>query len=102
MRIFQAAALGLIGALAACTGGDDSASGGAPAGVDVAALAPCGGVEFVALIGQPGAELEKASGRAPGDLRLIKPGDMVTEDFRENRLNADLDAAGVITGLRCG
>lgn len=102
MARFQITALALLGALAACTGGEEASGGEAPAGVDLAALAPCGGAEFVALIGKPGVELEKASGRAAGDLRLIKPGDMVTEDFRENRLNADLDAAGVITGLRCG
>jgi len=35
-------------------------------------------------------------------VRIIKPGDQVTMDFSEARLNIDVDAAGVITGLRCG
>ena len=32
----------------------------------------------------------------------LKPGDQVTMDFSEARLNIDVDAAGVITGMRCG
>lgn len=35
-------------------------------------------------------------------LRWIRPGDMVTMDFRQDRLNIDLDSAGRISGFRCG
>ena len=35
-------------------------------------------------------------------IRWIKPGDAVTMDFSEGRLNVDLDGAGRITGVRCG
>jgi len=42
----------------------------------------------------------KAAGAAI--TRTIKPGQMVTMDYREERLNVDVDAANVITGFRCG
>ncbi len=35
-------------------------------------------------------------------MRIIKPGDQVTMDFSEARLNIDVDAAGNITGVRRG
>lgn len=35
-------------------------------------------------------------------IRWIGPGDAVTMDFSEARLNADLDANNRITGFRCG
>lgn len=34
--------------------------------------------------------------------RVLKPGQMVTMEFREGRLNIDVDEANVITNLRCG
>jgi hypothetical protein len=35
-------------------------------------------------------------------IRWIRPGDMVTMDYRTDRLNIDLDAGNRITGFRCG
>lgn len=35
-------------------------------------------------------------------IRWIRPGDMVTMDYRTDRLNIDLDASNRITGFRCG
>lgn len=34
--------------------------------------------------------------------RTLKPGQMVTMEFSAQRLNLDVDAQGVITGVRCG
>lgn len=34
--------------------------------------------------------------------RVLKPGQMVTMEYREGRLNIDVDAANVIVNLRCG
>ena len=34
--------------------------------------------------------------------RTLKPGQMVTMEYREGRLNVDVDARNVITGIRCG
>jgi hypothetical protein len=35
-------------------------------------------------------------------IRWIRPGDAVTMDFREDRLNIELDARGRVAALRCG
>ena len=35
-------------------------------------------------------------------VRVIKPGDAVTMDFRPNRLNISLDAQGRVKSMRCG
>ncbi len=34
--------------------------------------------------------------------RTLKPGQMVTMEYIEGRLNIDVDAANVIIGVRCG
>lgn len=34
--------------------------------------------------------------------RVLKPGQMVTMEYREGRLNVDVDAGNIITNLRCG
>lgn len=34
--------------------------------------------------------------------RVIKPGEAVTMDFREDRLNIEVDAANAVTTVRCG
>ena len=49
---------------------------------------------------QLGAEAQRLTGAAR--MRWIRPGQMVTMDYREDRLNIDLDEQGRITGLRCG
>lgn len=48
--------------------------------------------------------IEKEALRLSGSstLRWISPGMAVTMDFREDRLNFELDAQGRITGARCG
>lgn len=35
-------------------------------------------------------------------LRIIRPGQAVTMDYREDRLNIELDAKNIIVALRCG
>lgn len=35
-------------------------------------------------------------------VRVIRPGDVVTMDFRGDRLNLDVNDRGAITGARCG
>ena len=44
------------------------------------------------------ARLESGS----ADVRVIKPGDMVTADFRGDRLNITVNERGAIIGLKCG
>ena len=57
------------------------------------------------LVGRPataelGAEALRVTGS--GNLRWIRPGDIVTMEFRADRLNIELDAQGRVTRLRCG
>lgn len=57
------------------------------------------------LVGRPatqelGAEALRRSGSKT--LRWIRPGDVVTMDYREDRLNVHLDEAGRVERLRCG
>jgi hypothetical protein len=60
----------------------------------------CGASQHAALVGKPATD--------PGvpaesrDVRHIRPDSQVTMDFSPQRLNVDIDAAGVITGFRCG
>jgi len=35
-------------------------------------------------------------------VRVIKPGMMVTMDYREDRINIHVDAENVITSVKCG
>jgi hypothetical protein len=57
------------------------------------------------LVGREGtAELSAEAQRRSGarQLRVIRPGDAVTMDFREDRLNIRLDAAGRVESFDCG
>jgi hypothetical protein len=36
------------------------------------------------------------------DARVLRPGQMATMDYREDRVNVDVNDRGAITGLRCG
>jgi hypothetical protein len=59
-----------------------------------------------AWVGKPYAEFETWLAGHPsselGDLRVIRPGTMVTKDYRPDRLNIMLDDADVVTKFYCG
>lgn len=67
---------------------------------DPAMADTCNMAQYTALIGKPATDAGVPA--AGPSVRIIKPGDQVTMDFSEARLNIDVDAAGVITGMRCG
>ena len=49
------------------------------------------------------ADVEQARKDAGAEtVRTLKPDQMVTMEFLANRLNLNLDAAGVVTAVRCG
>lgn len=49
------------------------------------------------------AEIEQARTDSGAEsVRTIKPDQGVTMDFNDKRLNLDMDAAGVVTAVRCG
>ncbi len=60
---------------------------------------PCGAKGYSSLLGSP-----LAAVTLPADLndRVIRPGDAVTQDYVESRLNLELDESGTIIGLSCG
>jgi hypothetical protein len=83
--------------LAACSGAGGS---GSPAPRQTADPALCGADRMAHLTGGPATALP--GDEVDGPLRLIRPGDAVTEDFNPARLNVTLDAQGHILSLTCG
>lgn len=72
------------------------------AGCEMAPPSPlmsCGAAGLEGLVGQPLAVLPDGNW---GTLRLIHPGDAVTEDFSASRLNVYLDGGGIVRNLACG
>lgn len=67
---------------------------------DPAMADTCNMAQYASLIGKPATD--PGVPPAGATVRIIKPGDQVTMDFQATRLNVDVDAAGTITGLRCG
>lgn len=56
-------------------------------------------------IGKPAtAEVVEQARKAAGArmVRVLKPGQMVTMEYAEGRLNIDVDAHNVVINLRCG
>ena len=108
IRVLKASALptALVFALAACTGTPASPETPPPmTDPQPPAAAQCNVEPARALVGKQGtADNVEQARRLSGATvaRVIKPGMMVTMEFREDRLNVDLDEAGVIRNVRCG
>lgn len=66
----------------------------------------CGARDLRGFVGQPRSAVEGVTlvgaGGAPVPLRIIAPGDAVTEDFNPARVNIRTDAAGRIVAVDCG
>ncbi len=95
----------LTGALAACgaTPVGTAPAAAAPASLPqpaAADLASCQGAPYLRLIGQDATALEREL--ILRQVRLIRPGRPVTADFRAERLNFSIDAAGRINRISCG
>jgi hypothetical protein len=60
----------------------------------------CNMAQYAGLVGKPATDPGVPA--ASATVRHIRPGDQVTTDVVETRLNIDINAEGVITGLRCG
>jgi hypothetical protein len=98
------AGIAILATIIACT---------APARADGPATEPatpdCGAAALEASIGKAvvGTTAEDVTvGGAPvqskGVVRVIMPGDMVTQDFSEDRLNLEVDEAGNLARATCG
>ncbi|WP_157937723.1 I78 family peptidase inhibitor [Oceaniglobus roseus] len=91
-----AAGLVLLGGCVAQNGTTPPPTGQPPA----AEGGSCGASGYESLVGTNIAAVTLPDrGR---DMRLIRPGDAVTMDFRETRLNIEIDDAGVIQRVYCG
>ena len=62
--------------------------------------ASCGAARLGGWAGQPVAALDEQY--LPQTVRLIRPGDAVTEDFKPGRLNVILDASDLVVAFHCG
>lgn len=60
----------------------------------------CGAPELQGLLGQPASVLETM--KFGTDVRVIRPGMAVTMDYREDRLNIEIDKNEVISRVSCG
>lgn len=76
----------------------------APTETPVSPTAPtddaCGKAKYAALIGKPATD--SAVPPASPAVRHLLPNTQVTMDFRADRLNIEINAEGVITGMKCG
>ena len=98
MRIFLAAPVLLTMACAAVPPDDSAVE---PGGGSYR----CNAEPLADLVGRPasqelGAEALRRSGAR--SLRWIRPGDMVTMDYSESRLNIHLDGQGRVERFNCG
>lgn len=64
------------------------------------AMDACGAANLQNLRGKPLSTLNSMQFSQP--LRIILPGQMVTQDYRPERLNVEIDAQSVIVRVRCG
>lgn len=85
----------LLAGLGGCGPGDMPRVAPAPG-----LLAQCGADRLIGLIGLPVADLPAQP--ATRSLRILRPGDPVTEDFNPSRLNVILDAGDHISAVSCG
>lgn len=60
----------------------------------------CGAARFADLIGQDATALEKVL--VLGPVRVIRPGDAVTKDFRPARINFMINESEAIRMVDCG
>jgi len=107
IRMLKAAALPstLVLALAACTATPATSVPPPMTDPQPPTAAQCNVEPARALVGKQGSaeNVEEARRRSGATVaRVIKPGMMVTMEYREDRLNVDLDEAGVIRNVRCG
>ncbi|WP_367599445.1 I78 family peptidase inhibitor [Pseudomonas fulva] len=98
------ATLAVAAVLAGCSTGGDSGGGqvpAAPAGNDGRCQAS--GADFA--VGKMGsAELLEQARKASGSqmARILKPHDVVTLEYRSERLNLNVDEQGRVTRVNCG
>lgn len=71
-----------------------------PPTIPAAGADTCGAGALHGLVGQPVSKVPAAL--AGPSLRVIRPDQPVTQDFRAERMNVHLDRRDFITGITCG
>jgi positive regulator of sigma E activity len=95
----------LIGALALATAGCATVPAESEPVLPVHGTGSCDAVAAQKLIGQAAtaglaAEAQRLSGAEM--VRWLRPGQMVTMEYREGRLNIQLDEQNRVSAIRCG
>lgn len=96
MRGVSTMALTAAIALAGCAHAGEQTGAAQPGRCDAQPVAGLVGQQADAVI----AQAQKLSGAAT--VRRYTTGDMLTMDFREDRLNVETDASGKVVKLSCG
>lgn len=84
-------------AFAACVEGEAPPD---PGVITPPVLGSCGAEELQDLVGRPASVLHTM--KFGTETRIIRPGMAVTMDYREDRLNIEIDAAEKISRVNCG
>ena len=77
----------------------------APMPPEMGAKGPCDAGAIQHHVGSPyqsSLDEQLLSGSGAKTLRVLRPGDVATMDFRQDRLNVKLDDSDVIESLACG
>ncbi len=90
-------------ALAGCTTGATE-QGPAASGPVAVPPAVCDAERATAYIGRPGDTIAEEARAAAGAraVRVIRPNQAVTMDFRADRLNIETNDGGIVLSVRCG
>jgi hypothetical protein len=89
--------------IAGCTTGA-SDQGGASSRPNVVPPGGCDAERAARYVGRPADEVAEEARAAAGarTVRIVRPNQHVTMDFRPDRLNLETDAAAIVVKLRCG
>jgi len=61
---------------------------------------PCGAAPFRDLVGKPGKDID--DGMFPAGTRVLRPGMVMTMDYRAERLNVVIGESGRVERVNCG
>ena len=82
-------------ALAGCQAGASPGGSAARSADD-----PCGAVKFGNLVGTSADKVDES--RFPAGTRVLRPGMVMTMDYRGDRLNVVIDDSGKVNRVHCG
>ncbi|HYG06802.1 MAG TPA: I78 family peptidase inhibitor [Stenotrophomonas sp.] len=83
----------------------DAATPSAETAPEAPPIGTCDATQLQSLVGQPLTDAITAQARTDAkaaDVRVLEPGQMVTMEFKGDRLNLEVDEKRVITSVRCG